>query len=411
MVLPVKSWVFAWNPVGLQRIMQDPVISFDDTATAFAAKTDGDLQRAYWLFRLIGFNWLVKISPPFVNTAIALRLPIKGIIRSTIFKHFCGGETIADCETTIRHLHHYNIGTILDYSVEGKESEADFDQSLQQTLATIERAKGDPAIPFSVFKPTGIARFALLEKKNAGAALSKDEQEEYGRFVKRFDTICKKGFENNVPIFVDAEESWIQDAIDDVATAMMEKYNKERVIVYNTLQLYRHDRLNYLQKALSLAEKGNYFAGFKLVRGAYMEKERARAASLQYPSPIQPDKSATDRDYDAALKYAIRFIDRVSICAGSHNENSNLLLTRLMQENGLANNHPHIWFSQLYGMSDHISFNLSKAGYNVCKYVPYGPVTAVLPYLIRRAQENTSVAGQTGRELSLILTERKRRKK
>ena len=390
--------------------MKDSRNSFDDTATPFDAKTNGDLQRAYWLFRLIGFNWLVKISPPFVNAAIALRLPIKGIIRSTIFKHFCGGETIADCETTIRHLHRYNVGTILDYSVEGKESEADFEQSLRQTLATIQRANGDAAIPFSVFKPTGIARFALLEKKNSGAKLSADEQAEYDRFITRFDTICRTGFENNVPIFVDAEESWIQDAIDEVATSMMEKYNHQRAIVYNTLQLYRHDRLDYLHKAVAHANKGNYIAGFKLVRGAYMEKERARAISMNYSSPIQPDKSATDHDYDAALTFALQHIERISLCAGSHNESSNLLLTELMREKGLPNNHPHIWFSQLYGMSDHISFNLSKAGYNVCKYVPYGPVTAVLPYLIRRAQENTSVAGQTGRELSLILTERKRRK-
>lgn len=391
--------------------MQNNTVSFEDTATAFAAKSDGDLQRAYWLFKLISYNWLVKISPPFVNTAIALRLPIKGIIRSTIFRHFCGGETIADCEKTIRHLHDFNIGTILDYSVEGKESETDFEQSLNQTLATIERAKGDAAIPFSVFKPTGIARFGLLEKKNSGTALTADEQQEYERFLYRFDSICKKGFENNVPIFVDAEESWIQDTIDEVATLMMKKYNRERVIVYNTLQLYRHDRLEYLKRSINEAKQGNYFAGFKLVRGAYMEKERARANQLNYTSPIQPDKEATDRDYDQALTYAIQHIESVSICAGSHNEGSNLLLTQLMREKGLINNHPHIWFSQLYGMSDHISFNLSKAGYNVCKYVPYGPVTAVLPYLIRRAQENTSVAGQTGRELSLILTERKRRKK
>jgi proline dehydrogenase len=295
--------------------------------------------------------------------------------------------------------------------VEGKESEADFDQSLNQTLATIERAKGDAAIPFSVFKPTGIARFGLLEKKNSGASLTTEEQQEYERFLYRFDSICKKGFENNVPIFVDAEESWIQDAIDEVATLMMKKYNRERVIVYNTLQLYRHDRLEYLKRSINEAKQGNYFAGFKLVRGAYMEKERARASQLNYASPIQSDKSATDRDYNEALTFAIQDIDLVSICAGSHNEGSNLLLTQLMREKGLVNNHPHIWFSQLYGMSDHISFNLSKAGYNVCKYVPYGPVTAVLPYLIRRAQENTSVAGQTGRELSLIVTERKRRKK
>lgn len=390
--------------------MKNALVTFDDTLTAFASKSDKDLQRAYWLFKAISFNWLVKISPPFVNTAIALRLPINGIIKSTIFSHFCGGETIEDCEKTIQKLHSYRIGTILDYSVEGKESEADFDHSLRQTLATVMRAKGDPAIPFSVFKPTGFARFALLEKKNSGNTLNAEEQKEYNRFIERVETICKAGHENGVPIFIDAEESWIQDAIDEVVTSMMEKYNKEKVVIYNTLQLYRHDRLDYLQNAVKHGLEKGYMPGFKLVRGAYMEKERDRAKKLGYASPIQADKNATDQDYDNALRFCIQHIDRVAVCAGTHNEKSSLLLTELMAQKNLAKDHPHIWFSQLFGMSDHISFNLSKAGYNVCKYVPYGPVTAVLPYLIRRAQENTSVAGQTGRELSLIESEKKRRK-
>lgn len=391
--------------------MKNIQVSFDDTQTAFASKSDKDLLRAYWLFKIIGFNWLVRISPPLVHTALALRLPIKGLISATVFKHFCGGEKITDCESTIQKLHEFGIGTILDYSVEGKESEADFESCLQQTLATIDRAKGDAAIPFSVFKPTGIARFALLEKKNAGFMLSQSEQEEYARFIDRFDRICKKGAENNVPIFIDAEESWIQSTIDEVAMEMMRKYNRNHAIVFNTLQLYRHDRLAYLTACIAEANATGFYAGFKLVRGAYMEKERARALKMGYASPIQPDKSATDRDYNAALRLCLSNTQRVSICAGSHNEESNLLLTQLMQEAGLPNNHPNIWFSQLYGMSDHISFNLSKQKYNVCKYVPYGPVTAVLPYLIRRAQENTSVSGQTGRELKLILAERKRRGK
>jgi len=388
----------------------DP-FSFEDTRTAFAAKSDKDLLRAYWLFKIISFNWLVKISPPLVHAAIALRLPIKGLISATVFRHFCGGESIADCEKTIRNLHEFKVGTILDYSVEGKESESDFEQSLEQTLATIRRAKGDPAVPFSVFKPTGIARFGLLEKLNARLPLSREESDENDRFRTRFDLICRTAAECGVPVFVDAEESWIQDAIDEVATAMMQRYNKDRVIVYNTLQLYRHDRIAYLESALAAAKQGGYLLGFKLVRGAYMEKERVRAEKLGYPSPIQPDKSSTDRDYDRALQMCIGHLDRVAVCIGSHNEASNLLMTRLMKENGIPSDHPHIWFSQLYGMSDHISFNLSSAGYHVAKYVPFGPITAVLPYLIRRAQENTSVAGQTGRELRLIISERKRRGK
>jgi proline dehydrogenase len=390
--------------------MKNTLVSFDDTQTAFAAKSDRDLRRAYWLFRLISYNWLVRLSPPFVNATLALHLPVKGIIRSTIFRHFCGGETIEDCERTIRMLGEYHIGTILDYSVEGKEREQDFDHGLEQTLATIRRAKGDPHIPFSVFKPTGFVRFALLEKLNAGGTLTANEQEEFNRFRRRVESICEQGAIHGVPIFVDAEESWIQDVVDELVREMMMRFNKERVMVYNTLQLYRHDRLSFLEKAIAHARKHGYKTGFKLVRGAYMEKERERAERMGYPSPIQPDKSATDRDYDAALRLCTDNLDIVAICAGTHNESSSLLLTELMKGKNLPNNHPHVWFSQLYGMSDHISFNLSKNGYNVCKYVPYGPLTAVLPYLIRRAQENTSVAGQTGRELSLIIQERKRRK-
>ncbi len=390
--------------------MKNFIVSFDDTQTAFSAKSDADLRRAYGLFRLISYNWLVRISPPFVNAALALHLPVKGIIRSTIFRHFCGGETIEACDGTIRSMAQFRIGTILDYSVEGKESEVDFDHGLEQTLATIRRAKGDPHIPFSVFKPSGFARFALLEKLNAGQTLSEAEQLEFTRFRKRVETICELGAANGVPIFVDAEESWIQDVVDQLVREMMMRFNKERVMIFNTLQMYRHDRIDYLRQSLEHAKVNGYKAGFKLVRGAYMEKERERAEKMGYPSPIQPDKTATDRDYDAALRLCMERIEDVAICAGTHNEASSLLLTELMQSKGLATDHPHVWFSQLYGMSDHISFNLAKAGYNVCKYVPYGPLTAVLPYLIRRAQENTSVAGQTGRELSLIIQERKRRR-
>jgi proline dehydrogenase len=390
--------------------MKDHLISFDDTKIAFEAKSDADLKRAYWLFKMISFNWLVKISPPFVNFALWAHLPVKGIIRATIFKHFCGGETINDCKGTIENLGKFNIGTILDYSVEGKESEKDFDDAVIETIATVSRAKNDPHIPFSVFKPTGFARFALLEKKNAGFEFTPSEKEEYKTFLNRIEKICQAGYDAGVPLFIDAEETWIQDVIDEVAREMMKKFNKERTIIYNTLQMYRTDRLTYLKESIAHAKENGYKPGFKIVRGAYMEKERARAEKMNYKSPIQPDKSSTDRDYNAALKICIDNIDMLSLICGTHNEQSSLYLVEWMNEKKIANNHPHIWFSQLYGMSDHISFNLASKGYNVCKYVPYGPVTAVLPYLIRRAQENTSVAGQTGRELSLILTEKKRRK-
>ena len=390
--------------------MKDQLISFDDTQIAFSAKSDADLNRAYWLFKIISLNSLVQISPPFVNFALWAHLPIKGIIRSTIFKHFCGGENIEECKGTIDQLGKYNIGTILDYSVEGKESEEDFDAALIETIATIIRAKNDVHIPFSVFKPTGFARFSILEKRNEGLDLSIAEKEEYSKFLNRIEKICQTGFDSGVPIFIDAEESWIQNVIDEVARSMMQKFNKEKVIVFNTLQMYRTDRLIYLKESIAHAKSNGYISGFKIVRGAYMEKERARAKKLKYTSPIQPDKNSTDRDYNTALKICIENLENLSMICGTHNEQSNLNLVEWMNEKNISVNHPHIWFSQLYGMSDHLSFNLANKGYNVCKYVPYGPVTGVLPYLIRRAQENTSVAGQTSRELSLIIQEKKRRK-
>lgn len=390
--------------------MKNSLVSFDDTETAFRSKTNVDLNRAYWLFRTLSYNWLVNISPPLLNFALWAHLPVKGIIRATVFRHFCGGESIDDCQRTIESLSKFNIGTILDYSVEGKESKEDFDRALEQTLATIKRAMGDPHIPFSVFKPSGFARLAVLEKKNSGQELSTEEQAEFKDFYDRVHTICKTGFENNVPIYIDAEETWFQDVVDDVVQEMMMKFNGKKAVVYNTIQMYRHDRLNFLHKSLEHARANNYFLGIKIVRGAYMEKERERAANMHYPDPIQINKDASDADYNSALTFCIENHDRIFLCAGTHNEQSCLLLTELMADKKLENNDEHVWFSQLLGMSDHISYNLAKHNYNVSKYVPYGPIHSVLPYLIRRAQENTSVAGQTGRELSLILAEKKRRK-
>ena len=389
--------------------MKNDLISFNDTETAFKSRSDKDLKSAYMLFKIISFNWLVKISPPFVHFALWARLPVKGLIRSTIFYHFCGGDTISDCQETITKLGNYNIGTILDYSVEGKETEKDFNDALNETLATIARAKGDKKIPFSVFKPSGFVSFTLLEKKNAGEQLNTSQENEFEAFKKRFEKICQHAYENNVPVFIDAEQSWTQNVIDELAREQMMKYNREKIIVYNTLQMYRTGRISYLNESIQHAKANNYKSGFKIVRGAYMEKERKRAADLKIISPIQPAKAATDKEYNEALKIAIENIESLAICCGTHNEESCLYLVELMNEKKLANNNPHIWFSQLYGMSDHISYNLAKKGYNVSKYVPYGPVDGVLPYLIRRAQENTSVAGQTGRELSLILEEIRRR--
>lgn len=390
---------------------QSQLPDFNNTAIAFQAKTDADLRNSYMLFKAIGYNWLVKIGPAMVNTAFSLRLPIKGLIKKTVFKQFCGGENIAECEKSIDLLHKFNVGTILDYSVEGEEREDVFDATANEIIQTINKAKGNNKIPFSVFKTTGVARFALLEKVSAGEKLSPDEFAEYERVKSRVEKICSAAFKANVRIFIDAEESWIQPAIDDLADNMMAVYNKQRAIVYNTIQLYRHDRLAFLETSLNKATQGNYFYGVKLVRGAYMEKERKRAADLNYTDPIQPNKHASDRDYNLALEFCMQHVNRISICAGTHNDQSCLLLINLMEIYNVNKNDERVFFSQLFGMSDHLSFNLSNAGYNVAKYLPYGPVQSVLPYLFRRAQENTSAAGQAGRELTLITKELQRRKK
>ncbi len=385
------------------------MLSFDNTEIAFASKNNKDLNRSYWLFKLIGNPLLVSIGKGLTGLALGIHFPIRPFIKPTIFRQFCGGENISECERTIEALGRFGIGTILDYSVEGKETESDFDRTAQETIATIKRAANDMQIPFSVFKITGLARFGLLEKASAGK-LSVSEQQEFEKVRQRVQRICKEAHGNNVKLFIDAEESWVQPAMDDLANEMMRTFNKEKPIVYNTFQLYRKDRFAYLRRSYESAVKENYFLGAKLVRGAYMEKERKRALDLNYQSPIQDSKLDADRDYDESMKFCIDHIDRIGLCAGTHNEKSSMYLTELMKQKGIPNNHAHVYFSQLLGMSDHISYNLAKAGYNVAKYVPYGPVRDVVPYLIRRAQENTSVKGQTGRELSLIIKEKKRRR-
>lgn len=385
------------------------MISFDNTEIAFSGKTDNDLNRSYWLFKLVSNSAFVNIGESLTNIAIRLRLPIKGLIKATIFKQFCGGESIQECEKTVHDLAKFHIGTILDFSVEGKEAEIDLDITANETMATICKAVDNKDIPFSVFKVTGIAPFNLLEKVSSGKDLNVTEKQAFDRVKQRVNNICKLAHDSDVPVFMDAEESWIQSAIDDLANSMMVLYNRNKPVVYNTFQLYRHDRLNYLMRTLTLATENNYFVGAKLVRGAYMEKERQRALEMNYPSPIHDTKEKTDSDYDAALKFCLEHSDKIAFCAGTHNEESSLYLTKLMKEHNISPSHPSIYFSQLLGMSDHITYNLANAGYNVAKYVPYGPINEVLPYLIRRAQENTSVKGQTGRELSLIIKEKDRR--
>jgi proline dehydrogenase len=384
-------------------------LSFENTEIAFHNSSNTDLTRAYWLFRMININFFVKMGPPLTNLAMKIGLPIKGIIKATIFKHFCGGETINECDSTIKKLYNGRVGTILDYSVEGEDEEQVFDATRDEIILTIKRASGDKAVPITVFKVTGVGRFSLLEKLDAGVGLTADEQAEWQKVQDRVMAICDNAHQTGVPLMVDAEETWIQQTIDLLALNMMRKFNKEKAIVYNTYQLYRHDKLASLREDYGIAVKEEFILGAKLVRGAYMEKERKRAAEMGYLSLIQPDKQSTDKDYDAALYFCTDNLEQIAFVAGTHNENSCRVLADLLNDKKVPYDHPHVYFSQLLGMSDNLSFNLADAGYNVAKYVPYGPVKSVLPYLFRRAQENTAIAGQMSRELSLILKEKKRR--
>lgn len=388
------------------------MISFNNTEIAFKHQSNKDLKRANFLFTVIASPFLVKIGKALTRFGLKLRLPINGLIKKTIFKQFCGGETIEECTPTIDKMWKHKVGTILDYSVEGKTSAEDFEATTKEIIATITKAKSNlAAIPFAVFKITGITRFGLLENANSSSEqLSEAEQLEYKETVDRIDRICKAGFDAGVPVFIDAEETWIQDVIDRISHEMMAKYNQEKALIFNTVQMYRHDRLEFLKKSVAWAKENNLKYGVKLVRGAYMEKERNRAIEKGYPSPIQPDKATCDKDYNLALEFLTDNIEYVGVCAGSHNEDSSALLADLMTKKGIAKDDKRFYFAQLLGMSDHISYTMANEGFNVAKYVPYGPVKEVIPYLFRRADENTSVKGQTGRELGLIRQEKKRRK-
>lgn len=386
------------------------MLSFENTEIAFRYKTDADLSRARMLFGTIANPSLVKVGKSLTNMALNLHLPISWIIKPTLYRHFVGGETLDECVKTVALLSKYKVKSILDYSVEGGKDREAMQRTLDETLRSVINAGKNQDIPFSVFKPTAFASQDVLTFASGNAQINEQTKEAIAFFRQSVETLSRTAYENDIPIMIDAEDSWYQPFVDQVVTEMMEKFNQKKAIVYNTLQMYRTDRLDFLKESLRKAEEGNYFLGIKFVRGAYMEKERKRALEMGYPSPIQPDKDATDRNYDAGLTFAIEHLDRISVFNGSHNENSNRLLAELMQKHGLARNDNRIWFSQLYGMSDHISFNLASEGYNVTKYIPYGPVRNILPYLIRRAEENTSIAGQTGRELGLLKQEQNRRR-
>lgn len=384
--------------------------TFNNTEVAFQLKSDSELERAYFLFRMIANEPLVRIGTAVTNFAIKAHLPVDGLIRATVFDHFCGGVSEEDCMSVVERMHEVGVSAVLDYSVEGKETDKQFDQVLERTLNLLEFVKEKESIPFAVFKPTAVGRFDLYKKVSAGDILNKEEEKEWARVIHRYDTICKKAYDLDIAMLIDAEESWMQDAADELCEMMMERYNKEKPLIYNTLQLYRWDRLDYLKALQRKAKHSGFHIGMKLVRGAYMEKENDRAEEKGYKSPICESKQATDDNFNATLTYMMDHLDEMHIFLGTHNEESTLLMMQIMKEKGMAENDARICFGQLYGMSDHISFNLASQGYNVAKYLPFGPVRDVMPYLIRRAEENTSVAGQTTRELSLITQERKRRK-
>lgn len=386
-------------------------IDFSNTEVAFSLKSNAQLQKAKILFETMAHPAVVSFLKGSVKASFAVGLPIKGIIKKTVFEHFCGGEKIDECTGRIAALHTQHVSAILDYSVEGKESTEDFERTKSTTIATINTAKNNPAIPLAVFKPSGMGSHAIYEKVSTGAILSDAEKAEWESVRARYYEIAQTAVDAGIPVMVDAEETWLQQAIDDLVEELMEKYNQEKAVIYNTAQLYRWDRLDYIKKAVARAREKGYHFGIKIVRGAYMEKERARAKEKGYKDPIQPDKASTDRDYDAAVEFLINNIDACAVVVGTHNEASSQMVANCIDKTGLDKTDKRVFVSQLYGMSDNLSFNMAHAGYNVVKYLPFGPVKDVMPYLFRRAEENTSVAGQTGRELSLIKKELERRKK
>ena len=383
---------------------------FENTKVAFKLRSDSELERAYFIFKMISSEPLVKIGTAATNFALKAKLPVEGLIRATVFDHFCGGTDEYDCLPIIDKLFKGGVSSVLDYSIEGKENESQFDATMLRIINIIEFSKAKPSLPIVVFKPTGFGRFALYEKVSNGEQLNPLEELEWERVRARFDRVCKCAHDENVEVLIDAEESWMQNAADDLVEEMMRNYNKDSVIVFNTLQTYRWDRLDYLKSIHKRALEFGFKVGFKIVRGAYMEKERKRALALNYKSPICKSKTLTDESFNASMLYMLNNIEQFSLFIGTHNEESSYLAMKQMELLGINKNNNNIWFGQLYGMSDHISFNLAESGYNVAKYLPFGPVKDVMPYLIRRAEENTSVAGQTTRELKLLEQERKNRK-
>lgn len=388
----------------------DPIVDFSNTEVAFAGKSNEELRRSAWIFGLMNRHWLVGIGSKLGLAAIRMHLPfVEGIVKSTIYEQFCGGTTLLNSQPTIDKLAEQGCLTILDYGAEVKNTEEEYNQTMNETIRAIDFAERTSHVPIVSTKVTGMARFDLLKQIQEGEAFTPETRQEYKNILKRIDAICHVAAQKGVGVFFDAEESWIQDPIDHFVNMMMRRYNKERAVVYNTFQMYRKERLRVLISAFNQAERNGYILGAKLVRGAYMDKERERAQEMGYPSPIHPNKAATDDAYNTAVKFCTDNYERIAFCNASHNDESNLLLAELCHRKGIARNHPHFLFCQLYGMSDNLTFNLAKAGFTVGKYLPYGPVREVVPYLIRRAEENASVTGDMTREHRLVREEMKRR--
>lgn len=385
-------------------------VDFDNTELAFRARSGARLRRDYLLFRLIDSPTLTRIGPPLLERALRWGLPVTGVVRKTLFALFCGGESLVDSAARSDLLYRHGVHTILDYAVEGGKDEAGFEATCAEILEAIAYAGQQEAVAFTACKMTGLASMDLMTRVQAGVPLTAADEAAFARVKARAERLAQAAQAAQTPIFIDAEESWIQDVIDGLAEDLMARYNRDTPLVWTTVQLYRHDRLAYLDRLIARSRAEGWILGVKLVRGAYLDKENRRALAQGYATPMQPHKAATDRDFDAALAHCVAHIDHVALCAGTHNEQSGQHLVQLMAAHGLPAGHPHIWFAQLLGMSDHISFNLSHAGYQVAKYLPYGPVRAVLPYLIRRAEENTAIAGQSSREVDLLRRERQRRK-
>ena len=386
------------------------MVDLNNNINAFNDKSNTDLNRAWLLFLTISNPTISKLLTNLLQIAISLKLPINYLVKISIFKQFCGGETITESKKTIDKLWKSKIGSILDYSAEGKQNDSDFKSVYDQGIKILNESENKNYIPFVVFKLTGLINFEILEKKNKNILLDQYEKSTYNLFLKRLEQICDKAKEINTPVFIDAEESWIQNAVDEIVLNLMKKYNHEKVLIFNTIQMYRNDRVDYLNKIIDIGNKEKFKIGLKIVRGAYHEKEIDRAKKYNYNIPVHLKKEDTDKDFNKALEICVQNIDRISICSGTHNIKSSEYLIKLMKENGIKSNDKRIYSSQLLGMSDNISYNLAKANYNVCKYVPYGPIKEVIPYLIRRAEENRSISGQMSRELSNIIKEKKRRR-